>query len=90
MEFFNKTFESAYLGSLAGATGVAAATEFTNESAIRASIGVPLKEMESREAIDEYEKKHIEATGLKGAYYKFIAKVTGKKRLSEKAEVKKQ
>lgn len=86
MEFFNHTFEPAYLGSLSGATAVAAVTEMTNESAIRSSIGIPLKKMPSKESIDEYEKKHLEAKGFKGWYFRTIAKVTGKKRLSQKAE----
>ena len=89
MTLFNNVFNKAYLSSLFGATAVAAATEVTNESSVRMSIGVPLRRMESREAIDEYEKKHIEQKGLKGAYYRFMARLTGKKMLSEKAENKK-
>lgn len=89
MNLFNHTFEKAYLGSLAGATLVAAATEVTNESCVRASIGVPLRKMKSREAIDEYERKHMEKKGPVGAYYRLMAKITGKKMLSEKAEDKK-
>jgi len=88
MEVFNNTFNKQYLSSLLGATLVAAATEVTNESSVRASIGVPLHRMESREAIDEYEKKHLEQKGFKGVYYRFMARLTGKKMLSEKAEKK--
>lgn len=86
MELFNNTFNKQLLGSLAGATAVAAATEVTNESSVRLSIGVPLKPMESREAIDEFEKNHVEQKGIKGAYYRLMARITGKKMLSEKAE----
>ncbi len=86
MEVFNNTFNKQYLSSLVGATAVAAATELTNESSVRASIGVPLKRMHSREEIDEFEQKHLEQTGIKGAYYRFMARLTGKKMLSEKAE----
>ena len=89
MNLFNHTFEKAHLGSLAGATLVAAATEVTNESSVRASIGVPLRRMESKEAINEHERKHIEKKGPIGAYYRFMARITGKKMLSEKAENKK-
>lgn len=89
MEVFNNAFNKQYLSSLFGATAVAMATELTNESSVRASIGVPLDRKHSREEIDEFEKKHIEQTGIKGAYYRFMARLTGKKMLSEKAADKK-
>ncbi len=89
MELFNSTFQKYYLGSLLGATTVAAATEVTNESCVRASIGVPIGNRNSREEIEEFEKKHLEQKGLKGAYYRFMARVTGKKMLSQKSEDKK-
>ncbi len=88
MELFNKTFAKQYLGSLAGATAVAAATELTNESTVRLSIGVPLDKKSSRDEIDVFEKKHIEKKGIVGAYYRLMARITGKKMLSEKAEKK--
>lgn len=88
MELFNNTFRKQYLGSLAGATAVAAATELTNESSVRLSIGVPLDKKSSRDEIDEYEKKHVEKKGVIGAYYRLMARITGKKMLSEKAEKK--
>ncbi len=86
MEVFNNAFNKQYLSSLLGATAVATATELTNESSVRVSIGVPLDRMNSREEIDEYEKKHLEQKGFKGVYYRFMARLTGKKMLSEKAE----
>lgn len=89
MEAFNNAFNKQYLSSLFGATVVAAATEITNESSVRASIGVPLDRKHSREEIDEFEKKHMEQKGIKGAYYRFMARLTGKKMLSEKATDKK-
>lgn len=89
MELFNNTFKKYYLGSLAGATAVATATELTNESCVRASIGVPIGNRDSREAIEEYERKHLEQKGIRGAYYRLMARLTGKKMLSEKAEDKK-
>jgi len=89
MELFNHTFQKAYLGSLAGASLVAAATEVTNESCVRLSIGVPLKKMSSREEIDAHEKKHLEKKGITGWYYRTMAWLTGKKMLSEKASTNK-
>lgn len=86
MELFNSTFQKYYLGSLTGAAAVAAATELTNESCVRASIGVPIGNRGSREEIEEFERKHLEQKGIKGAYYRLMARLTGKKMLSEKAE----
>lgn len=86
MELFNSTFQKYYLGSLAGATAVATATEMTNESCVRLSIGVPIGNKNSREEIEEFEKKHLEKEGVTGAYYRLMAKLTGKKMLSEKSE----
>lgn len=86
MELFNSTFQKYYLGSLAGATAVATATEMTNESCVRLSIGVPIGNKNSREEIEEFEKKHLEKEGITGAYYRLMAKLTGKKMLSEKSE----
>ncbi len=85
MDLFNTTFENIYLGSVVGATAVAMATEFTNESAVRASICTPTKKMNKEELI-QYEKERLENDGPKGTYYKTFMKLTGKKPLSEKAK----
>lgn len=85
MNLFNNTFEKQFLGSLLGATTVAAATELTNETSVRLSIGVPVKRKKSKEEIEEFEKNHLEKKGALGAYYKLMARITGKKMLSEKA-----
>lgn len=85
MNLFNNTFEKQFLGSLLGATSVAAATELTNETSVRLSIGVPVTRKKSKEDIEEFEKNHIEKEGALGAYYKLMARITGKKMLSEKA-----
>lgn len=84
MDLFNTTFENIYLSSVAGATGVAMATEFTNESAVRASICTPTKKM-TREELIEYEDKRLNDKGIKGDYYRTFMKLTGKKPLSAKA-----
>ncbi len=87
MDLFNSTFERAYLGSVPGATLVAMATEFTNETAVRASICTPSTKM-TRDELIEYEKERLNDTGLKGKYYRSFMKLTGKKPLSEKASKK--
>lgn len=85
MDIFNTTFEPIYLKSVLGATGVAMATEFTNETAVRASICTPRKKMTKEELI-EYEKKQL--NGPFKNYYKWFMNLTGKKPLSEKAKPK--
>ena len=85
MDLFNTTFESFYLGSVGGATAVAMATEFTNETAVRASICTPTSKM-TREELIEYEDKRLNDDSIKGDYYRTFMKITGKKPLSEKAK----
>ena len=85
MDIFNTTFEPLYLSSVLGATGVAMATEFTNETAVRASICTPTKKMNKDELI-EYENKRLNDKGIKGKYYRAFMKLTGKKPLSSKAK----
>jgi hypothetical protein len=85
MTLFNKAFETTYLGSLFGATAVAAATELCNETTIRKSIGVPIKRMESREEIQKFEEKNYNDKGFYGKWIRIVSKATGKKPLSEKA-----
>lgn len=87
MDIFNTTFENIYLGSVVGATGVAMATEFTNETAVRASICTPTSKM-TREELIEYENERLNDEGLKGNYFRTFMKLTGKKPLSEKAKPK--
>lgn len=85
MDLFNTTFENIYLSSVTGATAVAMATEFTNETAVRASICTPTSKM-TREELIEYEDKRLNDDSLKGDYYRTFMKLTGKKPLSEKAK----
>ena len=85
MQLFNTTFEPLYLSSVAGATAVAMATEFTNESVVRASICTPTTKM-TRDELIEYEQTRLNDPGLKGDYYRAFMKITGKKPLSEKAK----
>ncbi len=86
MNFFNTTFSKTVMGSLLGATAISAFTELSNESTIRYSIGVPIKKMESKEAIQEFEAKNYYNKGLYGKWIRFFSKLTGKKPISEKAK----
>ena len=85
MDIFNTTFENIYLSSVVGATAVAMATEFTNETAVRASICTPTKKM-NRDELIEYENKRLNDKGIKGKYYRAFMKITGKKPLSAKVK----
>lgn len=88
MDIFNSTFENIYLKSVPGAVAVAMATEYTNESAVRASICTPRRKM-NKEQLIEYEDKRLNDKGIRGKYYRFFMKLTGKKPLSQKANKKK-
>lgn len=85
MHLFNTVFENIYLSSILGATGVAMATEITNETFVRKSICTPTEKMNKDELI-EYENKRLNDPGIKGDYYRWFMKVTGKKPISEKAK----
>lgn len=49
----------------------------------RKAVGLPLHES-TREEMKENETKHLNATGLKGAYFRIMAMLTGKKTFAEK------
>lgn len=85
MNLFNSVFETAYHGSLLGAGAVAAATEITNETLIRKSIGVPTRKM-TRDEIIEHDKNNLERDDFWGKYFRFMSKLTGKKTISQKVQ----
>ncbi len=85
MNIFNSVFVKALNNSLIQATLIAGATEMTNEFLVRKSICQPIKKMNSRDEIIEWEKKQTSRKGLIGAWSRFFKKITGKKTLTEKA-----
>ena len=49
----------------------------------RKAVGLPLGES-TQEEIKENEIMHLSATGLKGAYFRTMAKLAGKKTMAER------
>ncbi len=89
MNIFNSVFKGTLNGSLLGATAVAAATEMTNEFAIRKTISRPMKPLDSREAIIEFEQSQANRKGFAGWWTRTFKKFTGQKSLTEKYESQK-
>jgi len=87
MNTFNSIFSGILNNSLLGATAVATATEFVNESTIRTFTCEPRKALKSRQAVIDYEEAQLNKKGLMGAWAKFFRKITGKRTLMQKAGV---
>lgn len=89
IKFFNGLFKSQYNAGLLGAQAVNTANTIVTETLERTSVGMPLHEA-TREEIIEKDNAALNATGLKGLYFRFMSKLTGKKPLSEKKAVDKK
>ena len=87
MNVANTLFIKPLNSSLLAATMIATGTEICNELGIRKVICQPSKEMESKEAILEYEQNQLNRGGVMGAWTRIFKKITGKKSLSEKAGI---
>lgn len=83
IKFFNQLFRSQYDASLLGAEAVTAGNVLITESLERTSVGMPLHEA-TRDEIIEKDNEALNATGLKGTYFRFMSKLTGKKSVSKK------
>lgn len=82
--FINNVFRKQYDSSMLGAQMVNTGSTFATETMERTSVGLPLFPS-TRENIIETEKRNLSAKGITGAYYRTMAKLTGKKALSERA-----
>lgn len=82
IKLYNNTLSTLYNGSLIGASIVNALYAITTESLERTSVGLPLHEATRKEIIAS-DQKNLNTTGIKGDYFRFMAKLTGKKPLSE-------
>lgn len=69
--------------SLLGALGVSSVLRVITEMVERKAVGLPLQES-TQDEIKENEIKHLQATGLKGSYFRAMATLTGKKSFAEK------
>jgi hypothetical protein len=85
----NDIFRTTYNGSMLGAQMVNVGNTLITETMERKSVGLPLGES-TRENIIKEEKENLKATGIKGGYFRLMAKLTGKKSLSESAAKKSQ
>lgn len=81
IKLFNGVFAHTYNASLLGAQSVNAVNTYISEHIERTSVGLPVREA-TREEIIEKEKKNLKAKGFKGAYFRFMAELTGKKPIS--------
>lgn len=84
INMFNSIFSKTYSGSLLGAELVNVAQTGATEVLERTSVGLPLHSA-TREEIIEKDNNNLNATGLKGHYYRFMSKLTGKKSISQKS-----
>lgn len=73
----NDLFKGIYNSNLLGAQAVNIGNALLTETLERKSVGLPLHEA-TREEIKENEKVHISATGIKGSYFRAMAKISGK------------
>lgn len=69
--------------SLAGSLAVSGVLRVITEMFERKAVGLPIGES-NQEEIKENETKHLQATGLKGSYFRAMAELTGKKSFNEK------
>lgn len=83
VKFLNGMFMKTFNGSLLGAQAVNALYAVSTETLERKSVGLPLTES-TPEKIKEKEQKHLQTKGFIGSYYRFMAKLTGKKAISER------
>lgn len=73
----NDLFKGTYNSSLLGAQAVNIGNALLTETLERKSVGLPLHEA-TQEEIKENETLHMNATGVKGSYFRAMAKITGK------------
>lgn len=83
IKLFNGLFKSQYNASLIGAEAATAGQAIITETLERTSVGMPLHES-TRDEIIQKDNEALNATGLRGMYFRFMSKLTGKKPLSEK------
>lgn len=69
--------------SLLGALGVSGVLRVITEMVERKAVGLPLGESNQKE-MKEDEIKHLQATGIKGSYFRAMATLAGKKSFADK------
>lgn len=85
IKMVNDIFSGPCNSSLLAALGLAGGLRVITEMVERKAVGLPIKES-TQEQIKEDEKIHLSATGVKGSYFRAMAKLSGKKSFTEKKE----
>ena len=88
INLFNDTFRNVYNSSLFGAQAVNFASTIIGEYVNRTAIGMPVKQS-TRDEILTKEYENITSNGAKGKFFRFMSRLTGKKVLSQRDNVKK-
>lgn len=83
ISLFNNTFRNLYNSSLFGAQTVNTASTLVGEYINRKAIGMPVKP-QTRDEILEKEYKNVTQKGIKGDFFRFMSRLTGKKVLSQR------
>lgn len=83
INLFNSTFRNLYNSSLFGAQTVNTMSTLLGEYSNRKAIGVPVKEC-SREEILQADYENINSAGLKGKFFRFMSRLTGKRALTQR------
>ncbi len=89
IKMVNDIFSGPCNSSLLAALGLAGGLRIITEMVERKAVGLPITES-TQEQIKEDEKTHMSATGVKGSYFRAMAKLSGKKNFTEKKEGKRQ
>lgn len=88
INLFNNTFKTLYNSSLFGAQTVNTASTLIGEYVNRKAIGVPVGE-HTREEIVNKDYEHMTDKGVKGSFFRFMSRLTGKKALTQREQSKK-
>ena len=83
INMFNKIFSKTYSASLLGAQAITVGNSLLTETMERKSVGLPVGES-TREEIVKMDNQNLQATGIKGAYFRLMGQLTGKKPLSQR------
>lgn len=78
IKLFNDIFIGPCTSSLLATLGLAGGLRFITEMVERKAVGLPIKES-TRDEIKDNEQVHLSATGIKGSYFRAMAKLSGKK-----------
>lgn len=89
INLFNDTFRHTFNSSLLGAQAVNTASTVIGEYVNRTFIGMPVTP-KSRDEIINKERENITDEGIKGKFFRFMTRLTGKKVLSQREQTQKK